>query len=692
MSHPFEIFGKYLFTDATMKERLPHPIYKRWKTSLTHEAQLDSKTADAIAHAMKTWALELGATHYSHWFQPMTGKTAEKHDAFLEPGDDGEPLARFSGKSLIKGETDGSSFPNGGLRATFEARGYTYWDISSPAFIRNHVLCIPTIFISFNGDSLDKKAPLLKSMDALSKQSTRLLQLLGEKDVTSVTPVLGQEQEYFLVDQKHYQKRLDLKLTGRTLLGKSPAKGQEAEEHYFGSIPQRVASFMQEVNLELWKLGIYSRVEHNEVAYGQFEIVPIYAPAHIAIDQNQLIMDILKQTAPKHGLACLLHEKPFANINGSGKHNNWSLVDNLGNNMLDPSENPQDNLRFLLFVCALMKGIDQYPELLRMASSGAGNDHRLGANEAPPAIISMYVGSDLERLLYFIESGDVKDWTNGNTMHSPLNNLKALPKEASDRNRTSPFAFTGNKFEFRMVGSSRSAATTNIVLNTLLADALAYISDEIESSTLTDLKANALNVCQKIIAKHKRILFSGDGYSENWLIEAKRRGLPNLTSFAESIDSLIEPKSVKLFERHGVFNHKELEARAEIMHEQFIRSITFEAKALLQMVRTQILPSSVKEVTLHLPLRAAGIAYSVDMVEKFSTWLSQTNHEVNELEKMLNRANLIANLRERSLFMHQVIRPQLNCIRDIVDSMEGYMSKENYPIPTYTELLFQLDD
>lgn len=692
MSHPFEIFGKYLFTDATMKERLPHPIYKRWKTSLTHESQLDQKTADAIAHAMKTWALELGATHYSHWFQPMTGKTAEKHDAFLEPGDDGEPLARFSGKSLIKGETDGSSFPNGGLRATFEARGYTYWDISSPAFIRNHVLCIPTIFISFNGDSLDKKAPLLKSMDALSKQATRLLNLLGETDVTSVTPVLGQEQEYFLVDQKHFQKRLDLKLTGRTLLGKSPAKGQEAEEHYFGSIPQRVATYMQEVNLELWKLGIYSRVEHNEVAYGQFEIVPIYAPSHIAIDQNQLIMDILKQTAPKHGLACLLHEKPFANINGSGKHNNWSLVDNQGNNLLDPSENPQDNLRFLLFVCALMKGIDQYPELLRMASSGAGNDHRLGANEAPPAIISMYVGSDLERLLYFIESGDVKDWTNGNTMHSPLNNLKALPKEASDRNRTSPFAFTGNKFEFRMVGSSRSAATTNIVLNTLLADALAYISDEIETSQLDDLKAKALNVCQKIIASHKRILFSGDGYSENWLIEAKRRGLPNLTSFAESIDSLIEPKSVELFEQHRVFNYKELEARAEIMHEQFIRAITFEAKALVQMVRTQILPASVKEVTLHLPLATAEISYSADMVEKFSKWLSQTNREVNELEKMLERANLIANMRERSLFMHQVIRPQLNCIREVVDTMEAYMSKENYPIPTYTELLFQLDD
>src|SRR5690554_1332971 len=487
MAHAYDDFKMYLCDKSVLKERLPFPVYKKFRDAQKNELSMDNETADALAHAMKMWALEKGATHYAHWFQPMTGHTAQKHDAFLEPAQDGFPMARFNGKALIKGEADGSSFPSGGLRATFEARGYTYWDITSPVFIRDHVLCIPSVFISYNGDSLDEKAPLLKSIDALSHQATQLLHILGDTDVKRVTPMLGQEQEYFLVDEKLFKQRLDLKLTGRTLFGLAPAKGQESEDHYFGSIADKVMAFMQDVNHACWKLGIYSKVEHNEVAFNQFEIVPMYAPVHISIDQNQLVMDILKKTAKKHGLACLLHEKPFAGINGSGKHNNWSLITNTDINLFDPLDSPQENIRFLLFVVALLKGIDEFAPLLRMAASNAGNDHRLGANEAPPAIISVYLGEMLEFLLNDIEKGTLT-YQDNKKMQSPLKNLREIPTEFSDRNRTSPFAFTGSKFEFRMVGSSKSAALVHTILNTIMADNLAFINQQ-----LSDVSTSKLN-------------------------------------------------------------------------------------------------------------------------------------------------------------------------------------------------------
>ena len=523
---PFDDFGSLVFDEKLMEERLPNPVYKTWKQTVAKEGTLDRPTADAIAHAMKRWALEKGATHFTHWFQPMTGSTAEKHDSFIEPGADGQPLTRFSGKSLIKGEPDASSFPSGGLRATFEARGYTYWDCTSPAFIKDGILCIPTVFVSYNGESLDKKAPLLKSMEAISKAATRVVNIFGDKEVKTCVPVVGLEQEYFLVDKKLYEKRLDLKLTGRTLFGASAPKGQELDDHYFGSIPQRVSAFMKEVNHELWKLGIYAKAEHNEVAPAQFELAPIYSNTNIAVDQNQLTMDILKKVANKHGLACLLHEKPFAGINGSGKHNNYSIVTDNGQNLYSPGDKPAENIRFLVFICAFIKAVDTYPELLRMSSSGAGNDHRLGANEAPPAIISIYLGSYIEDILFSIYKETEITSTKTDSSFNPVSGLSYIPHDNTDRNRTSPVAFTGNKFEFRMLGSSLSAAIANIVLNTINAEVLNEIADELEGiKYIQDIREKALAICKDIIKNHKRIIFSGDGYSSQWVEEAMTKEL-----------------------------------------------------------------------------------------------------------------------------------------------------------------------
>ncbi len=688
-AHPYDDFKMYLCDNKVLKERLPFPIYQKWRVSQKQEQALDIETADAIAHAMKTWALERGATHFAHWFQPMTGSTAQKHDAFLEPSTEGYPMARFNGKALIKGEADGSSFPSGGLRATFEARGYTYWDITSPVFIRHHVLCIPSVFVSFYGESLDEKAPLLKSINALSIQATRLLHILGERDVKRVTPVLGQEQEYFIVDQKLFQQRLDLKLTGRTLLGQAPPKGQDSEDHYFGSIPDQVMAFMQEVNQACWKLGIYSKVEHNEVAFNQFEIVPIFAPTQIAIDQNQLIMDILKKTAKKHGLECLLHEKPFAGINGSGKHNNWSLLTNTGLNCFDPKDSPKENIRFLLFVIALLKGIDQHAVLLRMAASSAGNDHRLGANEAPPAIISVYLGDMLEFLLNDIETGTVTYKQNTRT-HSPLKNLNEMPTEFADRNRTSPFAFTGTKFEFRMVGSSRSAAMAHTALNTLLADNLKDVCDQLEQVEPSQVEAKAFEIIKETYRLHKRILFSGDGYSSYWIKEATRRGLPNITSFTESIDSLIDPKTVALFERHDVFLESELLARNEILHEQFVRAIQFEAKTLLDMMLKQIMPAASQQLQQYDGVVSES-AYVLASKTQLTTQLDFAYQGCQILMQLLDESQHIESMREKGLFMQQRIRPQLDVIRDHADACEALMSRSNYPIPTYVDLLFNFD-
>ena len=566
ITDPFDEFGCLLFDETLMQERLPYPIYKRWKETVAKEDSLDRNTADAIAHAMKRWAQENGATHFTHWFQPMTGSTAEKHDSFIEPDENGQPLVRFSGKSLIKGEPDASSFPSGGLRATFEARGYTYWDCTSPAFIRDNVLCIPTVFVSYNGESLDKKAPLLKSIEAISAAATRIVNIFGDKDVKRVIPMVGLEQEYFLIDKRYFERRQDLVLTGRTLFGAMPAKGQELEDHYFGSIPFRVAAFMKEVNQELWKLGIYAKTEHNEVAPCQFEIAPIFSNVNIAVDQNQLTMDVLRKTADKHGFACLLHEKPFAGINGSGKHNNWSLVTDDRQNLFEPGDKPAENIRFLVFVCAFIKAVDQHAELLRMSSSGAGNDHRLGANEAPPAIISIYLGSYIENVLNSLKGAGQTIEDQQDSSFTPISGLSYIPKDNTDRNRTSPLAFTGNKFEFRMLGSSLSASFANVVLNTITADVLNEIAGQLSDLKYKqDIRARALEICTQILKDHERILFSGDGYSQEWVAEAKRRGLPNIPSFIESVSALTSPKTVELFTRNHIFTEKELSARSEIM-------------------------------------------------------------------------------------------------------------------------------
>lgn len=678
-----DAFGKNLCHNKVLKDRLPRPIYELWKEALAHEKPLDPAVADAIAHVMKTWAIENGATHYSHWFQPMTGNTAEKHDAFLESNDNGVPITRFSGKSLIKGEADGSSFPSGGLRATFEARGYTYWDITSPAFIRGHVLCIPSVFVSFNGEALDKKTPLLRSMRALSKEATRVLHLLGDKDVKGVTPNLGQEQEYFLVDANLFKQRLDLKLTGRTLLGQAPAKGQDSEDHYFGSISENVNAFMEDVNKACWELGIYSKVEHNEVAFNQFEIVPMYSPTHIAIDQNQLIMDILKKTAKKHGLECLLHEKPFAGINGSGKHNNWSLQTDTGLNLFDPSDEPGSNLRFLVFVVAVMATVDKYPTLLRMSASGAGNDHRLGANEAPPAIISIYLGSTLEDLLRSLATG-VASITKTREVHSPLSNLKEMPKEFSDRNRTSPFAFTGSKFEFRMVGSSRSAATTNTILNAALADELALIANEIESSK-KDLKESVLDVLISRFNKHERILFSGDGYSQAWVEEAARRGLPNIKSFNESIDSYLDPATLAMFARQGVYNEKEVHARVEILHDQFFKAVLFEARSLSEMLLKYILPATLKDIHQTSLVKSR---FADEKVSELTSLVDDAYDLVKTLMLLVDEAHTMDDIRAKGKLFNDIVRPHMIKCREVADRIESLMDHNLYPIPTYTDLLF----
>ena len=575
--HPFDDFGINLFSENVMKECLPHPIYMKWKTATRKEDALDRTTADAIAHAMKTWAMEKGATHFTHWFQPLTGSTAEKHDSFIEPGEYNQPISRFSGKSLIKGEGDASSFPSGGLRATFEARGYTYWDCTSPAFLRDNVLCIPTIFVSYNGETLDKKAPLLKSAEAISKQATRIVNLFKDKDIKQVNAMVGLEQEYFLIDKELYKQRKDLVHTGRTLFGSMPPKSMDIRGHYFGSIPNRVQAFMKDVDEELWKLGIYAKTEHNEVAPCQFEIAPLFIDANVAVDQNLIIMDVLKKKADKHGLACLLHEKPFQGVNGSGKHNNWSLVTDDGQNLLEPGDRPHENIRFLLFVCAIIEAVDTYPELLRMAASCYGNDYRLGADEAPPAVISICMGDELEIILEKLRNGEHELKNVVETQPYAIANLSYVPKDTSDRNRTSPFAFTGNKFEFRMVGSSRSASTTNIILNSIVADTLRKIADQLqEYKYIDDIRKKSLDICRDILQQHHRILFSKDGYSSEWLQEAEKRGLPNIPFYVDSIPSLINEKAIQMFERNGVYNKLELEARVDILFDEYRKSVKAE--------------------------------------------------------------------------------------------------------------------
>lgn len=692
--HPFDDFGINLFSENVMKECLPHPVYQKWKTATRKEDALDRPTADAIAHAMKIWAMEKGATHFTHWFQPLTGSTAEKHDSFIEPGDHNQAISRFSGKSLIKGEGDASSFPSGGLRATFEARGYTYWDCTSPAFIRDNVLCIPTIFVSYNGETLDKKAPLLKSAEAISKQATRIVNLFKDKDIKHVNAMVGLEQEYFLVDKEMYLKRKDLVHTGRTLFGSMPPKSMDLRGHYFGSIPSRVQAFMEEVDEELWKLGIYAKTEHNEVAPCQFEIAPLFIDANVAVDQNLIIMDVLKKKADKHGLACLLHEKPFQGVNGSGKHNNWSLVTDDGQNLLEPGDRPHENIRFLLFVCAIIEAVDTYPEMLRMAASCYGNDYRLGADEAPPAVVSICMGEDLEIVLEKIRLGENEIDSVVEPKAYAIANLSYVPKDTSDRNRTSPFAFTGNKFEFRMVGSSRSASTTNIILNSIVADSLCKIADTLQGIKYIDeVRKKSLDICRDILQKHHRILFSGDGYSSEWLDEAEKRGLPNIKCYLDSIDSLCSEKAVAMFDRMKVYNRAELQARVDILTEEYRKSVKVEVLTLLDMSKKEILPALVREIKFYSDAQnSLGFenTYYQRKIKRLVSLLDSFDKQYHDLkQKMEDRQQYPDNM-AKAQYLNTVVVPAMADLRYIIDQIEDAISSDNYPYPTYDDMFVSM--
>jgi len=697
MEDLFKDFGSKVFGEKEMKSRLPRPVYLSWKKTVANEEMLDRTTADAIAHAMKLWALDNGATHFTHWFQPMTGGTAEKHDSFLEPDMNGEPFARFSGKMLIKGEPDASSFPNGGLRTTFEARGYTYWDVKSPVFIRDNILCIPTVFVSYSGEALDKKDPLLKSLEALSKAATRVVNILGDKDVKSCDISVGLEQEYFLIDRKYFDRRLDLRFTGRTLFGAPSPKTQELDDHYFGAIPPRVAAFMKEANQELWKLGIYAKTEHNEVAPGQFELAPIFTNGNVAVDQNHLIMDILRETAKKHGFACLLHEKPFQGINGSGKHDNYSIITDDGQNLFSPGDKPAENIRFLLFVCAFIRAVDTYPLLLRLSASCTGNDHRLGANEAPPAIISIYLGSYIENILYDIYTKNRKKQTTQEekATFNPVTGLSYIPHDNTDRNRTSPLAFTGNKFEFRMLGSSMSASFSNTVLNAIMAESLNQIADELEGiKYIQDIREKALTICRNLIEKHKRILFSGDGYSEEWAKEAKRRGLPNVKSFIESTEVLNDPSVINLFTSLNIYSEKELAANRIILQEQYEKIMGIEVRTMIEMARKDILPSQIAELKFYQDtINTSGKntpKFIRDHASSVSTLIDQTYQAIQALEDAWQKVTATGNTFETGQNIYYKINPLMDKLRAYVDAYEQIAAREFYKLPSYEDILFNI--
>ncbi|MBF1106647.1 MAG: glutamine synthetase III [Solobacterium sp.] len=697
MEDLFKDFGSKVFGEKEMKSRLPRPVYLSWKKTVANEEMLDRTTADAIAHAMKLWALDNGATHFTHWFQPMTGGTAEKHDSFLEPDMNGEPFARFSGKMLIKGEPDASSFPNGGLRTTFEARGYTYWDVKSPVFIRDNILCIPTVFVSYSGEALDKKDPLLKSLEALSKAATRVVNILGDKDVKSCDISVGLEQEYFLIDRKYFDRRLDLRFTGRTLFGAPSPKTQELDDHYFGAIPPRVAAFMKEANQELWKLGIYAKTEHNEVAPGQFELAPIFTNGNVAVDQNHLIMDILRETAKKHGFACLLHEKPFQGINGSGKHDNYSIITDDGQNLFSPGDKPAENIRFLLFVCAFIRAVDTYPLLLRLSASCTGNDHRLGANEAPPAIISIYLGSYIENILYdiYTKNSNKPITQEEKTTFNPVTGLSYIPHDNTDRNRTSPLAFTGNKFEFRMLGSSMSASFSNTVLNAIMAESLNQIADELEGiKYIQDIREKALTICRNLIEKHKRILFSGDGYSEEWAKEATRRGLPNVKSFIESTEVLNDPSVINLFTSLNIYSEKELAANRIILQEQYEKIMGIEVRTMIEMARKDILPSQIAELKFYNDtINTSGKntpKFIRDHASTISTLIDQTYHAIQSLEDAWQKVTTIGNTFEVGQNIYYKINPLMDKLRASVDAYEKIAAREFYKLPSYEDILFNI--
>ena len=695
-----ELFGRNVFDLAKMRSRLPKNVYKEVKHVMDKGGELSMTAANVVAKEMKDWAVEHGATHYTHWFQPLTGITAEKHDAFVShPDEDGKMITEFSGKELIKGEPDASSFPSGGLRATFEARGYTAWDITSPAFLKESacgtILCIPTAFCSYTGDALDKKTPLLRSMEALSSQALRIVRLFGDTTATKVTASVGPEQEYFLVDKDLYLQREDLMFAGRTLFGAPAPKGQEMEDHYFGVIKERVGSYMKDLNEELWKLGVTAKTQHNEVAPAQHELAPVYATANIAVDHNQLVMETMKRIAYHHDLRCLLHEKPYAGVNGSGKHNNWSITTDSGANLLDPGDTPNKNIRFLLVLACIMKAVDVHADLLRQSAADVGNDHRLGANEAPPAIISIFLGEQLEDVVkQLIETGDAAKLKEGGKLETGVSTLPDFEKDATDRNRTSPFAFTGNKFEFRMVGSADSIASPNTTLNAIVAEAFCEAADRLEKAEDFDMAVH--NLIKEYMTEHQRIVFNGNGYAEEWVEEAERRGLPNIKSMIEAASTLTTDKAVALFEKFGIFTKVELESREEIIYETYAKTINIEALTMIDMAGKKIIPAVVKYSrnladTVNA-VKAAGADASVqaDLLKTVCEKLAAMQAARRKLEKVETEAGRMEDAKEQAFFYKDVVKAVMQELRTPADELEMIVDKEIWPIPTYGELMFEV--
>ncbi|MCQ2507838.1 MAG: glutamine synthetase III [Dorea sp.] len=695
-----KIFGIDVFNDATMQERLPKKVYKELKRTIEEGKELDLVTADVIAHEMKEWALEKGATHYTHWFLPLTGATAEKHDAFISsPLPTGKVLMSFSGKELIKGEPDASSFPSGGLRATFEARGYTAWDCTSPVFVRKDaagaILCIPTAFCSYTGEALDQKTPLLRSMAAINEQSIRLLRLLGNTTSKKVTPSVGAEQEYFLIDEKKYKERKDLVYTGRTLFGAMPPKGQELDDHYFGIIRQRIAAFMKDVNIELWKLGVTAKTQHNEVAPAQHELAPIYADCNVAVDHNQIIMQTLKRVSRQHGLKCILHEKPFAGVNGSGKHNNWSITTDDGMNLLDPGSTPHQNVQFLIILACIIKAVDEHADLLRESASDPGNDHRLGANEAPPAIISIFLGEQLQDVVdQLVCTGSATRSIEGGMLDTGVATLPDFEKDATDRNRTSPFAFTGNKFEFRMVGSRDSIAESTVVLNTIVAESFAEASEVLEQAEDKNLAVHDL--IKKYLAEHERVIFNGNGYAQAWVEEAKRRGLPNITTMVDAIPSLTTEKTVAMFEKFHVFNRVELESRAEIKYENYTKVINIEARTMIDMARKQFIPAIIKYTRelaeTILAVQECGVDADVqsDMLKEITLLLKEAKDNLRKLELLAGEIPYQKEGETRARYCRFEVFPAMEALRAPIDKLEMIVDKEAWPMPSYGDLMFEV--
>lgn len=692
-----EIYGSSVFGDQEMRARLPKAIYKSLRRSMATGEELDPVVADATAAAMKEWAIEKGATHFTHWFQPLTGTTAEKHDSFINPQGDGSVIMELSGKELIKGEPDASSFPSGGIRATFEARGYTVWDITSAAFIydsgNTKTLCIPTAFCSYTGEALDKKTPLLRSMEAVSKQAVRICRLFGDMQTQKVIASVGPEQEYFIVDRETYLKRKDLIFTGRTLFGAMPPKGQEMEDHYFGAIKERVSNYMRDLDVELWKLGIPAKTEHNEAAPAQHELAPIFGTANLATDENMLIMNVMKKVALRHGLVCLLHEKPFAGVNGSGKHNNWSLTTDTGCNLLSPGKQPQSNNMFLLMLAAMMKAVDEHAGLLRMSASNPGNDHRLGGHEAPPAVISMFLGEQLTNIVEHIIEGNEESVPSVSHMKVGVSTLPAIHRDATDRNRTSPFAFTGNKFEFRMTPSSGCIADANTVLNTIAADALAQFADELEGAD--HFEAALHDLIRREMTRHQRIIFNGNGYTDEWLAEAARRGLPNIRSMVDAIPELVKPDSVALFERHGVYTEKELRARADVSYEIYAKTVNIEALTMIDMTGKEIIPAVIrytKELAdAAMAVEAMGVDASVqkELLVRANVLLKQVSAAFCDLRERQAKAAALTGAAQARAYYEEVC-PAMEILRAPVDHLEMIVDSRIWPMPTYGDLMFNV--